>query len=35
MIAEIRRFLQERGYLEVETPMLQDVAGDVYKRQVI
>ena len=27
MIAEIRRFLQERGYLEVETPMLQDVAG--------
>lgn len=27
MIAEIRRFLQDRGYLEVETPMLQDVAG--------
>lgn len=27
MIAEIRCFLQERGYLEVETPMLQDVAG--------
>ena len=27
MIAEIRRFLQERGYLEVETPMLHPVAG--------
>lgn len=27
MVAEIRRFLNDRGYLEVETPMLQDVAG--------
>lgn len=27
MVAEIRAFLQERGYLEVETPMLHDVAG--------
>lgn len=27
MIAEIRSFLHARGFLEVETPMLQDVAG--------
>ena len=27
ILAEIRRFLQADGYLEVETPMLQDVAG--------
>lgn len=27
MIAEMRNFLNDRGYLEVETPMLQDVAG--------
>lgn len=27
MIAEIRRFLQERGYLEVETPMLRTWPG--------
>ena len=32
MIAEIRRFLQDRGYLEVETPMLQDVAGGAAAR---
>jgi len=27
MVAETRRYFQERGFLEVETPMLQDVPG--------
>lgn len=27
MVAEIRRFFQDRGFYEVETPMLQDVPG--------
>ncbi|MDG1357965.1 MAG: lysine--tRNA ligase [Akkermansiaceae bacterium] len=32
MIAEIRSFLHERDYLEVETPMLQSVAGGAAAR---
>ncbi|MBL9115872.1 MAG: lysine--tRNA ligase [Verrucomicrobiaceae bacterium] len=32
MIAEIRRFLQDRQFLEVETPMMQDVAGGAAAR---
>ncbi len=32
MIAEIRRFLQDRSFLEVETPMMQDIAGGAAAR---
>ncbi|SHJ29941.1 lysyl-tRNA synthetase, class II [Rubritalea squalenifaciens DSM 18772] len=32
MIAEIRAFLSQRGFLEVETPMLHDVAGGAAAR---
>ncbi|NWK55771.1 lysine--tRNA ligase [Verrucomicrobiaceae bacterium N1E253] len=32
MIAEIRKFLHERDFLEVETPMLQSVAGGAAAR---
>src|SRR5207247_10592859 len=32
MIAEIRRFLDARGYVEVETPMMQPVAGGAMAR---
>ena len=32
MLAEIRKFLQDRGFLEVETPMLQDIPGGAAAR---
>jgi len=32
MLSEIRAFLQARDYLEVETPMLQDIAGGAAAR---
>ncbi|CAN5190992.1 lysine--tRNA ligase [soil metagenome] len=32
MVAEIRGFLHARGYLEVETPMLQDIPGGAAAR---
>jgi lysyl-tRNA synthetase, class II len=32
MVAEMRNFFHQRGYLEVETPMLQDVAGGAAAR---
>ena len=32
MVASIRRFLQDRGFIEVETPMLQDVPGGAAAR---
>jgi lysyl-tRNA synthetase class 2 len=32
MLAEIRRFFHDRGFLEVETPMLQDIPGGAAAR---
>ncbi|MDX2227065.1 MAG: lysine--tRNA ligase [Verrucomicrobiae bacterium] len=32
MVAEIRRFMQDRGFMEVETPMMQSVAGGAAAR---
>jgi lysyl-tRNA synthetase class 2 len=32
MVSEIRRFLDERGYIEVETPMMQPVPGGAVAR---
>jgi lysyl-tRNA synthetase class 2 len=35
MVAAIRRFLEERGYVEVETPMMQPIAGGAAARPFV
>ena len=35
MVAEMRRFLDERGYVEVETPMMQPIAGGAVARPFV
>jgi lysyl-tRNA synthetase, class II len=35
MVAEIRRFMDARGYIEVETPMMQPIAGGAVARPFV
>ena len=35
MVASMRRFLDDRGYLEVETPMMQPIAGGAVARPFV
>jgi len=35
MVSAIRRFLEERGYVEVETPMMQAIAGGAAARPFV
>jgi lysyl-tRNA synthetase class 2 len=35
MVAAMRRYLDERGYLEVETPMMQPIAGGAVARPFV